>query len=70
MMIRPAISTDAAAIADIYNHYIEQTDDTFEETAVTADDIKACIDTTMQDKLPWLVYEEAGKIIGYAYASQ
>lgn len=36
MPIRDAIAADAAAIADIYNHYIEHTDVTFEETAVTA----------------------------------
>ena len=30
------MAADAAAIADIYNHYIEHTDVTFEETAVTA----------------------------------
>ena len=52
MPIRDAIAADAADIADIYNHYIEHTDFTFEETAVTADDIKACIDTTMEHKLP------------------
>jgi len=70
MPIRDAITADAADIADIYNHYIEHTDVTFEETAVSADDIKARIDTTIEHKLPWLVYEEAGKIIGYAYASK
>ena len=70
MTIRSAIASDAHAIADIYNHYIEHTDVTFEETAVSADDIKARIDTTIEHNLPWLVYEEASKIIGYAYASK
>ena len=70
MIIRPAKLSDAAAIADIYNHYIEHTDVTIEETLITAGEIASRINTTLSHNLPWLVYEEAGKIIGYAYASK
>ena len=38
-MIRPAILNDAAAISDIYNHYVMHTVITFEEIAVTADEM-------------------------------
>jgi len=70
MPIRPVTLSDAQAIADIYNHYIEHTDVTFEDVPITADDIAARISKTQSHNLPWLVYEEAGKTIGYAYASK
>lgn len=68
--IRPAKSSDAKSIADIYNHYIINSTATFEEEQVTGDDIKKRISETQNLKLPWLVYEDGGKAIGYAYASK
>lgn len=67
-MIRPASPDDAAAIVTIYNHYVATTTITFEECAVSAADMAQRIrDVTAQ--LPWLVYEEAGQVRGYAYAT-
>jgi len=68
-MIRPVTETDAESIRDIYNYYVEHTVITFEEDLVTVDDIKQRIET-VTSKNPWLVYEQDGKILAYAYASE
>lgn len=67
-MIRDAKPSDAAEIVEIYNYYILNTVVTFEEEAVTAGDMVGRINE-ITEKYPWLVYEQDGKIVGYAYAS-
>jgi L-amino acid N-acyltransferase YncA len=68
-MIRPVTPDDAAAIVDIYNHYIATTVISFEENAVTPDEMAGRIrDVTAH--LPWLVYEQDGRVTGYAYATK
>jgi phosphinothricin acetyltransferase len=69
-MIRPATTQDAAALAAIYNHYIVNTVVTFEETPISAEDMKARLAEVAAANLPWLVAEEGGKVVGYAYASK
>jgi phosphinothricin acetyltransferase len=69
-MIRPAKVQDAAALAAIYNHYIVKTIVTFEEASLSAEDMKARLDEVAAAQLPWLVAEEGGKVLGYAYASK
>lgn len=69
-MIRAAEASDAEAIASIYNHYIENTVITFEETPVSADDIAARIKKVNRFNLPWLVSEENSRVVGYAYATR
>ena len=69
LVIRPVTGADAAAIADIYNHYIRQTVVTFEEVELTAQDMAGRISATTAT-YPWLVGEVEGAIIGYAYASR
>lgn len=64
--IRPAKTSDAAQICDIYNYYISNTCITFEEEAVTAEEMAGRIENVIKD-LCWLVYEEDGRILGYAY---
>lgn len=68
-MIRHAHPSDALAICAIYNHYVLHTTITFEEIPVSDKEMEQRI-ATVQENYPWLVYEEAGRIIGYAYASQ
>ena len=68
-MIRNVHPKDSEEIANIYNYYINNTIVTFEESQVMPDDIKEQILLVTQ-KLPWIVYEEGNKIIGYAYASE
>jgi L-amino acid N-acyltransferase YncA len=66
-MIRNAQPEDAQAICDIYNYYVLDTIVTFEEDSVLADDMADRI-KKVSEKYTWLVYEQEGEIIGYAYA--
>jgi phosphinothricin acetyltransferase len=68
--IRPAVASDAAAIAEIYNHYIAETAVTFEEEPVAAEEIARRIEEIRSASLPWLVAEEDGLVVGYAYSTQ
>ncbi|HEY9155613.1 MAG TPA: arsinothricin resistance N-acetyltransferase ArsN1 family B [Opitutaceae bacterium] len=67
-MIRTAVPEDAAAICRIYNHYVTNTTITFEETPVTDLEMRSRVDA-VQKTLPWLVLEEEGRLVGYAYAT-
>ena len=69
-MIRPATIADAEAIVHIYNQYILNTIVTFEEQAVSANDMAERINENAAAGLPWLVAEIDGKVVGYAYASK
>ncbi len=68
-MIRAATVDDAGAICDIYNHYVRNTVITFEEEPVSAEGMRTRI-LEITAALPWLVSEEDGQIIGYAYAGK
>lgn len=68
--IRSAHPADAAAIAAIYNHYVATTTITFEEAEVDPDEMAVRITKVISSKLPWLVLEQEGTIVGYAYASK
>lgn len=60
---------DAGAIVGIYNHYIENTIITFEETPVTANEMRSRISETVNGGFPWLVWEQEDEgVVGYAYA--
>ncbi|KAF1046343.1 MAG: L-amino acid N-acyltransferase MnaT [Herbaspirillum frisingense] len=67
--IRHAVASDAAAICGIYNHYVEHTAVSFETEAVGVDAMAARI-AEVQAQFSWLVYEEQGELLGYAYASK
>ena len=67
-MIRNVTPEDAAAISAIYNHYVEQSDISFEEVAVTPQEMAARI-VSISDKFPWVVFCEGEQLLGYAYAS-
>lgn len=70
MMIRPATSADAEAIALIYNHYVLETVITFEEVAIPPMEMAERIARINAAGLPWLVAEQEGRVIGYSYASK
>ena len=67
-MIRRIEIKDAEEIKDIYNHYIQNTIITFEESPIDIVEMTKRIKTTLEH-YPWLVYADYSKIIGYAYAS-
>jgi phosphinothricin acetyltransferase len=64
--IRAAEPGDAAAIAAAYNHYVERSTVTFEEKPVSDEAMARRIEDGRSESLPWLVAEEAGRIVGYA----
>lgn len=66
--VRDARPADAAAIAAIYNHYIEHTVVTFEEVPVSADEMAGRVAATAESFF-WLVAEVGGEVTGYAYAA-
>jgi L-amino acid N-acyltransferase YncA len=67
-MIRACTAADSAVIAAIYNHYVRETIITFEETPVTAAEMARRIGETMA-RFPWLVFEDGGAVVGWAYAT-
>jgi|SRR5215831_3425041 len=70
LIVRPAIVADAEQICEIYNHYILTSTITFEETRVDATEMVDRIRDIQSVPLPWLVAEDDGKIVGYAYAQK
>ncbi len=66
--IREAKSSDAGAIAAIYNPYVKDTVITFEEEPVDGTEMARRIGDIRSASLPWLVAEENGQVSGYAYA--
>ena len=67
-MIRPATEKDVPQILSIYAPYVENTTVTFEyDVPCTRTFLQRFHHITAQ--YPWLVWEENGKILGYAYAS-
>jgi len=68
-MIRLATTDDAEQICGIYNHYVIETAITFEEQTVSVEDTIQRIQETLKT-LPWLVWEENQRLLGYCYASK
>lgn len=69
MNIRHAKNEDAGQVAEIYNFYITSTHHTFETEPLEAAEMQARIDEVASG-YPFLVAEEDGTIVGYAFASQ
>ena len=67
LAIRDVEPRDAGAIVRIYNRYIRDTIVTFEEDEISAADMAARI-AHVRASLPWIVAEQGGAILGYAYA--
>lgn len=68
-LIRPVATRDAEQIAGIYNYYVTNTIITFEGEPVAPDQIARRIERIAKSH-PWLVFEDSGTVIGYAYASR
>lgn len=67
--LRVATPDDAEAIAAIYAPFVRDTVISFETTVPDTPEMARRIAATLETH-PWLVAEEAGRVIGYAYASQ
>ncbi len=68
-MIREATFSDASAITAIYNYYVLNTTTTFELYPITRGETIKRMEK-LKEIGPYLVYEEDGEIIGYAYVSR
>lgn len=68
-IIRLAHFTDASAVRAIYAPFVTNTPVSFELVIPTELEMHQRIEQTLQTH-PWLVCEEQGEILGYAYASQ
>jgi phosphinothricin acetyltransferase len=66
-MIRIAREADSPVLAEIYGWYVENTAVSFEYTAPTREEFSRRISEILQTH-PYLVYEEDGVLLGYAYA--
>jgi L-amino acid N-acyltransferase YncA len=66
MNTRQATLVDASAIQAVYTPYVEQTTCTFEFQVPTLEEISGRI--TRHPGHPWLVAEDSGEVLGYAYA--
>ena len=65
--IRSARACDAGQLLSIYGWYVENTAITFEYEVPSAEEFAARIEKTLRF-YPYLVIEEEGRILGYAYA--
>ena len=66
LQIRPIEDRDIAACLAIYNYYIEHTTITFEEEPLSLADFSARV-RRICGSYPYLVAEEGGTVVGYAY---
>jgi L-amino acid N-acyltransferase YncA len=64
--VRPASAEDAQACAAIYSPYVLETAITFEDRPPAADEMAARIASACE-RHAWVVLEERGRVIGYAY---
>lgn len=68
MNIRVAVPEDASDLVKIYGSYVTDTAVTFEYEVPGIEEFEGRIRETLK-RYPYLVIEEAGRILGYAYAS-
>lgn len=65
---RPAISSDSEKILAIYQPFVEETTVSFEYECPSVTEMANRIDAVTH-WLPWIVCEQAGEVMGYAYAT-
>lgn len=68
-LIRSSRDEDLDAITRIYGHHVLTGTGTFETTPPSATDMAARRADVLAKGLPWLVVEEAGQVLGYAYGN-
>ena len=68
IIIRTATPEDAKELLEIYAPYVKNTAITFEYEVPSEDEFKKRIEQVLE-KYPYLVAENNGEIVGYAYAS-
>ena len=69
MIVRAASPADAAALARIYGHNAVHGFGTFEEVAPSPEEMAARLKAVQDRGMPWMVVEDAGQVLGFAYAA-
>jgi L-amino acid N-acyltransferase YncA len=67
--IRPSREDDVPAITAIYAHHVQHGTGTFEIDPPSPSDMAARRAEVLARGLPWLVLEEEGQVLGYAYCN-
>jgi len=65
--IRPSTDADLPAITAIYGHHVLHGTGTFETTPPTESEMAGRRADVLAKGLPWLVLEDGGQVVGYAY---
>lgn len=68
LKIRPVTLADAPELVRIYAPYVDDTTITFEYNVPTTEEFERRIEKTLK-RFPYLVAEENGQVLAYAYAS-
>ncbi|HEY9233807.1 MULTISPECIES: GNAT family N-acetyltransferase [Phenylobacterium] len=68
VIIRASRAEDSAALAAIYGHHVLNGFGTFEEVPPGAEEMAARRQAVVDRGLPHLVAEDAGRVLGFAYA--
>lgn len=69
MIVRAAEAADAEALAAIYGHHVLTGFGTFEEVPPSAQEMDARRRAVADRGLPYLVAEDGGRVLGFAYAA-
>jgi phosphinothricin acetyltransferase len=69
MIVRAAGPADAAALAAIYGHHVLTGFGTFEEVPPPPGEMESRRRAVVDRGLPYLVAEDAGQVLGFAYAA-
>lgn len=69
IIIRTATTSDAPSILDIYGYYVANTAISMEYDVPSLAEFEKRVETTLEN-YPYLVAEQEGRIIGYAYAGR
>ncbi len=69
MLMRPSTAADLPAMTAIYAHAVMHGTGTFELDAPDEAEMARRRDDVLAKGLPWLVAEEGGRVLGYAYAN-
>ena len=70
IVLRPSTDAELPAIAAIYGWHVAHGTGTFELEPPSESDMAARRADVLERGLPWLVAEEDGRVLGYAYANQ
>jgi phosphinothricin acetyltransferase len=68
VIVRSASLDDAEGVAAIYGHHVLHSLGTFEETPPSVTEMSGRMEAVLSRGLPYLVAEDAGRILGFAYA--